>query len=56
MTEEHYEVEYVFGKRMDKEINYAVKWLGYDKKHHTWEPISSFSSASLLLIWYFIVL
>lgn len=51
MAEEHYEVEYVFGKRMDKEINYAVKWLGYDKKHHTWEPISSFSSASLLLIW-----
>jgi len=31
---EHYEVEYVFGKQMDKngEINYAVKWLGYDKK------------------------
>lgn len=53
-NEEHYEVEYVFGKRLDRgnEVDYAVKWLGYDKKHHTWEPISSFSSASLLLIGY----
>ncbi|CAD8083741.1 unnamed protein product [Paramecium sonneborni] len=51
-NEEHYEVEYVFGKRLDRgnQVDYAVKWLGYDKKHHTWEPISSFSAASLLLI------
>ena len=39
-NEMEYEIEKIIGKRIIKgNIEYKVKWLGYDESQSTWEPI-----------------
>ena len=47
--EEGYEVEKIVGKRnYANEIQYFVKWLGYDESQNTWEPIENLNCEQLI--------
>ena len=40
MSDNDWEVEYVFGKRIHRgKVQYHVKWLGWPLKDSTWEPM-----------------
>jgi hypothetical protein len=37
---ETYEVEKIVDKKISKgEVKYLVKWIGWDSKDNTWEPL-----------------
>ena len=45
-SEIEYEIEKIIGKRIIKgEIEYKVKWLGYDESQSTWEPMENLINA-----------
>lgn len=47
--EEGYEVEKIVDKRSyANEIQYFVKWLGYDESQNTWEPIENLDCEQLI--------
>ena len=46
INEIEYEIEKIIGKRIIKgEIEYKVKWLGYDESQSTWEPMENLINA-----------
>lgn len=46
---EDFVVEKILNKRfVDGEIQYLVKWEGYERKHNSWEPESSFNDRQMV--------
>ena len=45
MTEEEYEVEEIFGHKMDKgkRLKLHIKWVNYSYSDSTWEPYENMS-------------